>query len=272
MVGVLSFTSCDETESPIYDGFQTLGYFSSLSGTSEININESVTVDIPVAVTTLSTVERTLSVSVVEEDTTAPDGTYSFSTVTIPANEYFGTLALTATANGFAQNGANIGVQINSVSDGGVGSPETYLLRLLQVCPIDATFATGMYNVSFVSGGIPAAGNAPALGDAMTVELLAGTTSTERIFNVKFYPSLGLNNPPADFSFNLVCGTTITNGIVEGQVSAIGCAGGSIAYTEADEPGTYTVGDDTSLSLIFTEDSDAICGAPGVTTYTLTKI
>ena len=272
LIGALfMFTSCEETQSPIYDGSQTLAYFNGTASTLEVEINQTNTIDIEVGVSTISTEARTVAVSVDADNTSATNGMYSFaSTVTIPANEYFGSLTITGIDDGLTTAGETLSIKIDSV-DGGVGSSEVHTVTLVEICPIAATFATGDYTLNFVSGGIGAAGFAPALGTGVTVTLAPGTASTERIFNVKCYPSFGFANTPADFSFSLVCGTTVANGIVDGQVSGVGC-GGSIAFGPSPTPGAYTVGDDTNMTLIFTEDTAEICGSAAVTSYTLTKL
>jgi len=264
------FTSCEETQSPIYDGSQTLAYFNGTSSTLEVEINDTNTIDISVGVSTISSSARTVNISVDLDNTTATSGMYTFpTTVTIPANEFFATLTVTGIDDGLTTAGETLSLQIDSV-DGGVGSSRVHTIRLVEICPVAATFATGMYTLDFVSGGIGAAGFAPALGTGVTVELVAGTASTERVFNVKCYPSFGFANPPVDFSFSLVCGTTVSNGLIAPQVSGVGC-GGSIAFGPSGA-GTYDTADDTNMTLIFAEDTAEICGSVATTTYTLTKI
>ncbi|MBC8755796.1 hypothetical protein H2O64_14055 [Kordia sp. YSTF-M3] len=264
------FTSCEETESPIYDGSQTLAYFNGISSTLEVEINNTNTIDISVGASTISSTARTVNVSVDADNTTATSGMYTFpTTVTIPANEFFGTLTVTGIDDGLTTAGETLSLKIDSV-DGGVGSSQVHTLTIIEICPIAATFATGMYTLDFVSGGIGAAGFAPALGTGIAVELVPGTASTERTFNVKCYPSFGFANPNVDFSFSLVCGTTVSNGLVSPQVSGVGC-GGSIAFGPSGA-GTYNTADDTNMTILFAEDTEEICGSVATTTYTLTKI
>jgi len=268
----LFVSSCGDQEEVIYDPTtgQTLAFFGSANTTLEIEINDSNTATIQVGVSSISSSDRTLTISV-DESSTATPAMYSFnSSVTIPANEYFGTINFTGIDMGLTAEGATLVLNIDPI-DGGVVSSQNHTINLIEICPVDATFATGMYTLDFVSGGVGAAGFAPALGTGIAVELVNGAGATERTFNVKCYPSFGFSNVPADFSFNLVCGTTISNGIVDGQISGVGC-GGSIAFGPADTPGTYTVGDDTTMTLIFAEDTEEICGSVATTTYTLTKI
>lgn len=267
----LFISSCGDSEEVIYDPAtgQTLAFFDTTSTTLEIEINDSNTTTINVGVSTISSSDRTLTVSV-DESSTATPAMYSFnSSVTIPANEYFGTINFTGIDDGLTTEGATLTLNIDPIA-GGVVSSQNHTISLIEICPVDSTFATGTYTLDFVSGGVAAAGFAPALGDGITVELVNGTGSTERTFNAKCYPSFGFSNAPTDFSFNLVCGTTVSNGLVDGQISGVGC-GGSIAFGPAPSPGSYTVGDDNLITIIFAEDTEEICGSVATTTYTLTK-
>ena len=264
--------SCGDFEEVIYDGVngQTLAFFDGTSSALEVEINDSNTVELTVGVSTLSTSDRTVSLSA-DAASTADAAMYSFSsTVTIPANQYFGTLTVTGIDAGLTTDAKTLILNIED-SAGIVGSSTSHTVSIVEICPIPATFASGMYTLDFVSGGIGAAGFAPALGTGISVELVVGSSSTERTFNAKCYPSFGFSNPPTDFSFNLVCGETVSNGLVAGQASGVGC-GGSIAFGPGPSNGTYTVGDDTSITLIFAEDTEEICGSVATTTYTLTKI
>ncbi|WP_046756874.1 hypothetical protein [Kordia jejudonensis] len=264
--------SCGDFEEVIYDGVngQTLSFFDASSSALEVEINQTNTVNVKIGVSTLSTSDRTVSVSA-DAASTADPAMYSFSsTVTIPANEYFAELAVTGIDEGLTTTAKTLILNLEDSADI-TGSSASHTVSIVEICPIPATFAAGAYTLDFVSGGIGAAGFAPALGTGIPVDLVVGGSSTERTFNVKCYPSFGFANPPVDFSFNLVCGTTVSNGLLDGQASGVGC-GGSIAFGPAPSNGTYTVGDDTNMTIIFAEDTEEICGSVATTTYTLTKI
>jgi hypothetical protein len=267
----LFMSSCGDEELVIYDPAtgQTLAFFDSSTTTLEIEINNSNTATIEVGVSTISSSDRTLTISI-DPSSTATPAMYSFnSSVTILANEYFGTINFTGIDDGLTSEGATLTLNIDPIA-GGVISSQNHTVNLIEICPVATTFAIGMYTLDFVSGGVGAAGFAPALGTGIAVDVINGAGTTERTFNVKCYPSFGFSNAPADFSFNLVCGTTISNGLVDGQISGVGC-GGSIAFGPSGA-GTYTVGDDTNITLVFAEDTAEICGSVATTTYTLTKI
>lgn len=265
--------SCGDFEEVIYDGVngQTLAFFKDKTSTLEVEINSTNTTTIKIGVSTLSSSDRTVTVSA-DPASTAVAAMYSFSsTVTIPANEYFGELTITGIDEGLTTDSKTLILNIEDSNGINAGS-ESHTITLVEICPIAPTFAVGMYTATFVSGGIAASGMAPVFGNGDTIELQVGSSSTERIFNLKLYPTVGLSNPPADFSFSLVCATTVTNGIVAGQDSGVVCSNNLIQFGPAPTPGTYTVGDDTTITLVFKEDSTESCGTAGITRYTLTKI
>jgi len=156
------FTSCEETQSPIYDGSQTLAYFNGTTSSLEVEINNTNSIDISVGASTISSSDRTVAVSVDVDNTTAAADIYSFpSSVTIPAGEFFGTLTVTAVDNGLTTQPETLSLQIDSI-DGGVGSSVLHTVSIVEICPIATTFATGDYALNFVSGGVGAAGFAAA--------------------------------------------------------------------------------------------------------------
>jgi hypothetical protein len=272
VIGLL-LSSCGEFEPVIFDPNtgQTLAYFGRSTTALEVLINESNSATIPIGVNTLSSTDRTVSISVSASSTASPDMYVVPTSVTIPANQYSGSITVTGIDNGLTTAPVTLILKLDSVSDGGVTSSATHTVTLVEICPVVSTFAVGDYTLNHVSGGIAAAGFAPALGDNVTVELEVGTSATQRIFNVKCYPSFGFANPPADFAFNLVCAEVIASGIVPGQASGVGC-GGSIKFGASATSGTYDVDNDSFITLIFAEDTDNICGDTGTTTVTLTKI
>ncbi len=272
LVMALAFQACEPTESPIYDGSQTLAYFNGTSATLEVEINSQGTVTVPVGVSTLSSSDRSVSISVDASGTSASAGQYSFSgTATIPANSYTGSFDVTGIDDGLTTAGVTLALQIDGV-DGGVGSPRGYSITIVEICPISSTYATGDYTLDTTSGGIAAAGFAPAMGNGVTVTLVPGASSTERRFNVKFYPTFGFANPPVDVAFSLVCEETVFGGIIEPGVSGVGCGGISIPFGPSANNGSYNTADDTVITLFYAEDVDGFsCGAEAEGSIQLTK-
>ena len=267
----LVFQACEPTESVIYDGSQTLAYFDGISATLEVEINSTGEITIPVNVSTLSSSERTITVSAVEAASSATAGQYSFnSTVTIPANTYFGSMTLTGIDDGLTTDGVVLILQIDSV-EGGNPSPDTYQVRIVEICPIDASFAIGNYTATWVSGGIAAAGFAPMLGAGETIALGQGVGSTERTFQTKIYPTLSIG-AVINWNFGMVCEEIITQDQPDADSTALACPGQPTLEVGGIGGGSYTTGDDTTLTLVFREDADGgSCGTEGITTIELTK-
>lgn len=148
LVMTLVFQSCEETQSPIYDGSQTLAYFNATPLSANLGVlvsEQSATYTVPINVSTLSSSDRTVSVSAAASSTATPNQ-YSFSgSVTIPANSYSGELVVTGIQDGLTQTGDNLVLQIDGVDDGGVGSPSTFTLTIVQLCPFDIADYYGDY-------------------------------------------------------------------------------------------------------------------------------
>lgn len=94
------FASCEETESVLFDGATGIGFGTSILAVSVPE--EGITIQVPVLSTTTSTEARTFTASAVavdpETDLTSSD--YTIGDVTIPANSFEGTLAVTFNYNG----------------------------------------------------------------------------------------------------------------------------------------------------------------------------
>lgn len=267
--------SCGDFEPVIYDGVngQTLAAFDGAGGTLEVLINDTGELEIGVSVSTLSTEDRDIAIEVLteSEDNTAEAGQYVVPAfVTIPANTYFGSFTVVGVDDELTTEGVNLILGLDPEALGNAVAAAPFNVRIVEICPVESSFMVGDYTISFVSGGIAAAGFAPAMGDGTVVTLVEGEASTERVFNVKFYPSFGFSNPPVDFSFSLSCGETISNGIINGGASGVGC-GGSIAFGPGATNGVYDTADDSSFTLVMTEDTEEICGSSAQTVMTLNK-
>jgi hypothetical protein len=267
----LVFQACEPTEPTLYDGSQTLAYFDGVSATLEVEINATGEITIPVNVSTLSSSERTVTVSAVEAASSATAGQYSFnSAVTIPANTYFGSMTLTGIDDGLTTDGVVLILQIDSV-DGGSPSPDTYQVRIVEICPIESTFAVGNYTAVWQSGGIPAAGFAPLIGNGETVELSVGAGSTERTFRTKIYPTFPFGSV-MQWTFGLICEEIITQDQLETEGSGVACNPNPAILVGGTGGGSYVTGDDSTLTLVYLEDAGGgSCGTEGTTTIQLNK-
>ncbi len=278
LLSIVAF-SCGEHEDVIYDPntSTTFAFFSTTSTTMEVYLGDApLSEQITVGVSTLSSQDRTVTLSVDEDLSTATVGSYDVDLeVTIPANEYFGTSNVTAITDELTLcTTASVLLKIDSVSDGGVVSTSAHSVGMTKnENPLPDDFAVGEYTLTFNGGGIAAAGNAPVWGDGTVVEIAQGSSNSERIFTVLCYPSFGFGQPETDYSFELVCGIASLNGEINNTSTGVACsAAGGISLQSVSSTGTFDAQDDSTFTLIFNEDVGGVsCGAEGTTSYTFTK-
>lgn len=259
------FTSCEETESPIYDGSQTLAYFNGTASSLEVEINDTNTVDISVGASTISSSARTVNVSVDADNTSATAGMYSFpATVTIPANEFFGTLTVTGIDDGLTTSPETLTIKIDSF-DAGVISPETHTISLVEVCPISDTYMVGDYQIDDALAQIgPANGTSNFESGVVT---LTAATATSRTFTVAVLPAF---RGPIEITISLVCNTLI----LTDTDPNLTCNGtDAYIYTSAGaDNGSYDASSDQTFTVFYSEDPNGSCGGPFLSSFTLTKI
>jgi len=272
IAALLVFVSCDskDDDTSFLDDRQSVAYFvPGNSGTLQVSPDTpTTTYDVLVGVSEMKSFARSFTYEI-DPSSVAVEGVdfNLLSNLEVPANSIVGTIRVEA---GFAAStlaGKSLKLNLTSVEDSQLGSRIQFTLNIIRFCPLGADF-TGDYMIDFVSGGIGAAGNAPALGTGIVVNVFEGDSPTERRFTVKCYPSFGFANPEVDFAFDMVCGSIVANGTLD--PSGVGC-GGSIAFGPAETAATYDNNDDSSFGLNFTEDIDSNCGAPEQTVYTFTK-
>lgn len=129
------------------------------------------------------------------------------------------------------------------------------------ICPLDAPFS-GTYdlalsNTGVFGGGVFTEGN---------VEISEVGTTLREIATVN-YPQFG--GFARAFQFDLICGEVV---VLPGQDMALGCSAANIIYNPSTNTTTYNPADDSSLTIIFLEDTDNSCGGPVEVTFTLTKV
>ena len=271
-VMTLIFTSCEETQSPIYDGSQTLAYFDGSGARLEVEINSTASITVPVNVSTLSASPRTVNVSVVGSSTTATSGQYAFNgAVTIPANSYFGSFELTGMDDGLTTAGVTLTLQIDGV-DGGVGSSRTYTVTIVEICPIPATYFQGDYRIDQLTGVGPFA-SIQSILDTQTVSVSG--TGTTREFDFAYSPSTFAS----DFHMvmQLVCNEVQFEGRI--QSGSLSCDGGAtqIGQGNSSTPSVYDVTDDSFFRFFINDfEGPGLDGGCGVSPYeiefTMTKL
>jgi len=267
LLSFILFSSCNETEGIIYDSVnsQALVYFSSTTADLAIEIDSDGQLNLPINVSTLSTSDRTVFLSV-ETESSADAVNYSLPlSVVIPAGSYSGILTIDGTDVTAETTPKLLILSIVSVDfDKVVISSNKLEVSVFQICPIASTLFVGNYLIReltpFVDG--------PTL-DNGTIKMLSVVpgSATSRTFSTKNYPTYcGTSNP---FRFNLVCGEII----VPSQNSVCSCnpVGGANFFTAATIPSTYNINDDSYFEVTFTNDAQTSCGAPVQTTYSFTK-
>jgi len=263
--------SCGEHEDVIYDP-NTSTTFAFFENGSEslldvISPNDGV-IEIGVGVSTLSSADRTVVLSIDEELSTASSDQYIVDnlSVTIPAGEYFGALTLTGFSSTIpAGSPITVVLKIESVSDNGQFTSSPHSVKMTKICPVDADF-TGTYTLTTLVGGI--FGSDVFVNGEVTIS--QGSSSiTSREFSAPVYPEFGAF-PAVTFSFNLAC-----EGVVEvpsGLVTGVGC-GSSTTIGPSNNTGSYDPTDDSSFTIIITDDEGgASCGAAVEAQFLLEKI
>ena len=130
------------------------------------------------------------------------------------------------------------------------------------ICPLAAPFS-GTYNltlgnVGVFSGGVFTEGN---------VEVSEVGTTIREIATVN-YPQFG--GFDRTFQFDLICGDVV---VLPEQDQGLECtAGVPLIYNPSTNTTTYDPADDSSITIIFLEDTEDTCGGPVEVTFTLTKV
>jgi len=263
----LILSSCGDFEPVVYDNVngQTLAFFDKSTSSLEIVIDDVGSVDVQIGSSTLSSSARTVTVSVVQENTTADPASYSFSpSVTIPANEYFGTLTISGVDNNVETTAETLTLKLDSVEGSGITSSATHAVSIFQICPVPATSFVGNYLIEqqtpYVDG--------PTLSDGSVITVEVGSSSTERVFDTFNYAQYC--QTPNPFRFSLVCNEIIS------AINASNCTcGGDGLFFGTPVNGapneTYDVNDDSVFFLTFGDDITTNCGPPVNTTYKFTK-
>ncbi|PQB05403.1 hypothetical protein [Aureitalea marina] len=151
------------------------------------------------------------------------------------------------------------------ITGGFFNSPFQYTTPV--VCPVLAEEFVGDYTVVNNSAGVLGFN---VFEEGGTVTLVLGETSVERQFDFIFLPDAGVGQPADTFILNFVCNATV---VPAGQSTNLTCGGGlTIGPAPSGDQGSYTTGDDSVFSIIFTDNSGSDCGeGPKDVTATFTK-
>lgn len=261
---MVTFLGCDQNDVPIntvFNGSQTLVAFQGATSTLAVTIDATGTVTVTIEASTASTSDRTVNVSIDESSTANPEN-YSLSStsVTIPANEYFGSLTINGVDNSVETVAETIILNIDSTSFDSTINSTQHTVNIFQVCPIPSAFFTGDYLIEQTSALV----DGFTLSSGSVVEVVS-TGETSRSFETAAYPTYC--SATFDFDINLVCNELI----VPLQRTTCACATFDDFFGPAITAEMYDVNDDNIILLTFTDDVQSDCGTPAQTTYRFTK-
>lgn len=264
-----SLTSCDENI-VIYDPDtgQTLAFFTNGSSNMAILIDQSGTLDIELGVSTLASSDRTVAV-LIDGSSTADAQNYTIpSSVTIPANEFFGVLTVTAIDNTIETSAETIVINIDNVDGSEVAGNASHTISLFQVCELIPGTFVGDYFIEQLTPINPC--DEVKLFEDQVVAL-ASTGETSRSFSAVYLAGINPGFPDLKIDFSLVCNEIIV-GVSD---SGLACAAGpTINVGPATTPANYDAADDSVFEVTITEyfTEDGGCGCdPYQTTFRFTK-
>ena len=131
---------------------------------------------------------------------------------------------------------------------------------------LDADTFTGQYVMTFSGGGLPELSNVGVFGTDQLVTLVISGLNSRSFTSPTVYPDYGgWPGVAVDLSFN--CGNIFLSNNAD---LGVGCGNGNVIL--GPEGGQYNELDDSSFTLIMTEDINSSCGTPAPTFYTFTKV
>lgn len=123
-VTMILLISCDENANKEFDG-STFAYFKESAARIPIENGNTGSVEIPIGVTSTSESDRNITMSVVNEETTADSALYSFdnTTVTIPAGEFNTSFIMNAVwDNIYSTESRIVTLKLDSVDNGEIST------------------------------------------------------------------------------------------------------------------------------------------------------
>ncbi len=270
LIAALSATvlfSCDKTKVLQYDNIngQTLAFFNSgTSASLQVALGESGSVEIEIGVSTISTSERTVTVSFDEEASEISSDSFTFnSSVTIPANSYFGTFSINADdSDDITTSPKSMVFFISNVPDGGVAEREVLTVSVFVVCPIPETYLVGNYTIEDVDA-VVGPDNGTANFETGTV-IISAASETSRQFTANVLPAFV---GPEVITLDMVCG----NFILQTVDPSITCDGPPYIFTDDTGANQYNLDSDQEFTITYIEDPEDSCGGPFISSFRLTK-
>ena len=151
------------------------------------------------------------------------------------------------------------------ITGGFFNSPFQYSTPV--VCPVEEDEFVGDYTINNNSAGVL---GFQVFEEGATVTLVPGETSVERSFDFYYLPKVDIGQPDDTFQMNFVCNAVV---VPPNQGLNLTCGGGlTVGPAPSGAQGSYTTGDDSVFTIIFTDNQDSDCGEdPKDVQATLTK-
>lgn len=265
---VALISSCEDNEGAVHhedvNKFSLLSFDQSAYRLNVI-IDSTGTLVIPFRASSLSSVDRTYVIELLEERSTANPLTYDLpSTVTIPANQYSGNIVITGQDLDLVDLTPRPFVfQVTGLNEVEFIDNDVITVNVVEVCPLYSDF-TGNYVVTPITSGL--AGVPFAAGSVVSVTQVS---EFEREFEAVFLP--GWAAPTVVFKFTLSCG----NVVVADYDTRVYCgeAGSpTVKILSGNVYGTYDSENDSEIIISYREDYGG-CSAstPIQVTFKLTK-
>ncbi len=278
---LLLVASCSKTSDPIYDGGQTLIYFTRSQQTLEVILDEGGSLDVSVTATQVVDFDREVTVELASttfepqnEDEENPDYSNNFvfeETFVIPAGEFTGEFTVTGFDDGDVTTENEIIEFQFAGADGDnvVFEGRTDVVARL-VCPIDADQFVGDYFIEQIN---PPVGDGANLFGPGVIELFRpeGEASTSRGFEAVYLEELGIGQPASLVIFDIACGQI---NVAEGITTGLLCVQGepAIELGPAENPSIIDTSDDSQFEITIRDlFVDGGCGDAFDVTLQLTK-
>jgi len=267
VVGAI-LTSCDRDviDTDLNGRTNTL-FYPSASGSLFVEEGAANIFDVVVAATAVASANTPYSISIDDSSTAVEGVDYTMvSTATqLSEGDIVTSFGVMADFDNAEIAGKTVVFNLTSESSS-VAETNQFTLNLIKLCPLTADF-TGSYTITASTNGIF---DSPTFGIGSPATLSLGASQLDRVMNAPIYPGLG-SFGNMDFSFSLVCGNVIVPG---GQATGVGC-GSSTTLGPAATTGSFDATDDSSITVIFTDDEAPSCGTGGgplSVEFTLTKV
>lgn len=224
---------------------------------------------IEVGVSTVSDTDRTISISIDQEQTTAQPSEYDIdqATLVIPAGSFVGQIVVNANFEAIPETGiTSLVVNLDDVQGADLlENTLTHKINFFRFCPFDeGVNFIGQYQLETQVLGIF---GTPTLTDGV-VNVSQGATVADRQFSVAAYPAFGAFTPFV-FRFSLICDEIVVAPV--GSIN-VGCGGANAIGPSSVNPSSYSASDDSELVINFVDDTRGQCQAPVEVQIKLTKL